>query len=384
MGPHRGQDATVAAATPEVSRGQVLAYRVAAQGLDRTVDDPADLGPMDLGFQDSPAGSAVAAAAARVPDATTTLDDGRRWASTWTLRGAPHIHRRGDLPDLAAALWPLHTDDAIGRLAGNGAQMKEAGADALAILRATAEALAEVADHRMTKGEASEAVTPLIPEDGVTWCRPCDSHHLGDQLMRLAALPAGLRLVPGAKPATLEPIPGWDGPPDRTEGLDRLVLAHLRSHGPARRRDVAAYFDVAGSTIDEAWPDEAAEVSVDGRSAWIAADALDGLLDAHPLRLTRLLPRSDPWLSARDRELVVLDKARRKEVWKILGSPGAVLVDGEVVGTWRARNRGKALTVAVEPFEALPRRVRRELDDEAQRLAVVRGAETVSIEVGST
>lgn len=383
MGRRAGHDADVADSSPEITREQALAHRVVAQGLDRTTDDPSDLAPVDLGLQDSPTGSAVLAAAARTRDPGASLVDGRRWASAWTVRGAPHVHRRGDLPALAAALWPVDSDDAIARLAGNGAQVKEAGADALAVLRATAEALADVVDRRMTKGEASEAVTPLVPDDGVTWCRGCDCHHVGEQLMRLAALPAGLRLVPGAKPATLEPVPGWDGPPKEMEGLDRLVLAHLRSHGPTRRRDVAAYFDVAVATIDGAWPAEAAEVSVDGTSAWVAADDLDAVVDPPPARLTRLLPRSDPWLSARDRELVVPDRLRRKAVWKILGSPGAVLVDGEVVGTWRARNRGKALIIAVEPFEALPRRVRSELDEEAGRVAVTRGADDVTLEVAS-
>lgn len=371
-------------ATPEVERSQVLAYRVMAQGLDRATNDPGDLSPMDLGLQESQVGTAAAAAAARLPDPATSFDDGRRWASAWTLRGAPHIHRKGDLADLAAALWPADADDAVTRLAGNGDQMKKAGADALAILRATSEALASVVDHRMTKGEASEAVTPLIPDDGVTWCRSCDAHHLGDQLMRVAALPGGLRLVPDAKKATLEPIPGWDGPPAETTGLGPLITAYLRSHGPARRGEVAAYLDVQVKTIEPWWPDDdLAEVQVEGRSAWIAADSLDAFLDPPAPRLTRLLPRSDPWLTARDRELIVPDKARRKEVWKILGSPGAVLVDGEVMGTWRARAKPGRTEVTVSPFEKLPRRAVRDLDDEAERLAVVRGTDDVTLEIES-
>ena len=369
---------------PEVDRAQVLAHRVVAQGLDRSTEDLAALPLLDLGVQDSVAGSAAAAVAARVPDPATRLDDGRRWTTAWTLRGAPHVHRRGDLPSLATALWPVDAADAVARLAGNGAQIRKAGADALDVLRATAEALAEVVDHRMTKGEASTAVTPRIPRDGVTWCRGCDAHHVGEQLMRLAALPAGLRLVPGATPATLEPIPGWGGPPDGEDGLARLVTAVLRTHGPARRPDVSGYLDAAPRAIVAAWPDDdLAEVRVDGRSAWVAADALDALLAAPPPRLTRLLPRSDPWLAARDRELTVPDPARRKEVWRILGSPGALLVDGEVVGTWRAGGSGPRLEITVAPFADLSRRTRRELDEETDRLRVARGASDVRLEVAA-
>ena len=41
------------------------------------------------------------------------------------------------------------------------------------------------------------------------------------------------------------------------------------------------------------------------------------------------------------------------------------LVDGQVAGTWRYE-RGR---IALEPFHRLPRDARRELDEEAERLA---------------
>jgi hypothetical protein len=44
---------------------------------------------------------------------------------------------------------------------------------------------------------------------------------------------------------------------------------------------------------------------------------------------------------------------------------GTFLVDGHVAGTWRYEN-GR---VATSPLDPLPRRVRRELDEEAAALA---------------
>jgi hypothetical protein len=46
-------------------------------------------------------------------------------------------------------------------------------------------------------------------------------------------------------------------------------------------------------------------------------------------------------------------------------SVGTFLVDGQVAGTWRYEG-GR---VATSPFEPLPRRVNRELEDEAAALA---------------
>jgi hypothetical protein len=51
----------------------------------------------------------------------------------------------------------------------------------------------------------------------------------------------------------------------------------------------------------------------------------------------RLVPSGDTWflLQGRDRELLVTDPGRRAELWTSRVWPGAVLLAGEVVGTWR-------------------------------------------------
>ncbi|KDE12296.1 hypothetical protein N505_0115880 [Rhodococcus aetherivorans] len=67
------------------------------------------------------------------------------------------------------------------------------------------------------------------------------------------------------------------------------------------------------------------------------------------------------------------DRARRKAIWRPIGSPGVVLVDGEIRGIWRARATSRdTLAVSVEPFEPLSVRTRDELEAEAQRLARAR------------
>lgn len=52
---------------------------------------------------------------------------------------------------------------------------------------------------------------------------------------------------------------------------------------------------------------------------------------------TRLLPSGDAYtlLHGADRELVVPDAVHRRALWTPRVWPGAVLVAGEVVGTWR-------------------------------------------------
>lgn len=362
----------------DIDRTQVLAYRAAAHGLCRDARDPADLAVFDLGVQDSQAGTARLALAARLPCGYTdplAADD--RFALLWTFRGAPHLHRRADLPALAAALWPRGEGDAAVRL---GAWGKDAGDDALTVFATTVRAMRDAVRGPMTKGEVSAAVTARIPPGYSYDCRSCRARHVYGSLFQQVALPAGVRLVPDASPATLAVLEDRPPVPVAADGTDAVVRAYLRLHGPAALAHVAGYLGTRGAQIRDAWPDGLIEVRVDGRRAWIPEENLEALRTAAPPRLVRLLPTLDPYLQARDRDLLVPDKTRQRALWRILGSPGALYAHGEIAGAWRARMAGRGrLDVSVQPFGALPTSIRTAVEEEAQRVAEVRGAANVQI-----
>ena len=75
-----------------------------------------------------------------------------------------------------------------------------------------------------------------------------------------------------------------------------------------------------------------------------------------PAASARLLPSGDTYflLQGRDRELLVPEVSRRRALWTPRVWPGAVLVDGEIVGTWR---RGLG-TVTVQAWRRLTREAR--------------------------
>jgi hypothetical protein len=50
-----------------------------------------------------------------------------------------------------------------------------------------------------------------------------------------------------------------------------------------------------------------------------------------------------------------------------------------VVGTWRPKSAKTRLDITVDAFAPLPPAVRRAVDEEAQRVAAVRGAGDVSV-----
>ncbi len=374
----------------DVTRSQVLAYRVAAHGLARDTGTPGDLGVFDLGVQDSShLGTARLALNARLPDVPVGSDnpvaDEAGFVLLWSFRGAPHLHRRADLASLVGALWPLSDADAMTRLAAERAALKKAGISGLEAFTAVAKALRAVVTKPLAKGEVSAGVTAKLPPAYSYACRSCQATHVYGGIFQLVGLPAGVRHVPDKSPLTLRPLEKRPAVPSKAtpDGTTAVARAYLRLHGPATAAEVASYLGTSQTHVKPIWPDDLAEVRVDGRRCWIPQEQLDALRAATPPRFVRLLPALDPFLQARDRDVLVPDAARQKELWKILGNPGAVLVDGAVAGTWRARATGKQkLTLTVQPFGSLPKKARAAVEDEADRIGQVRGVGSVEVAYG--
>lgn len=161
----------------------------------------------------------------------------------------------------------------------------------------------------------------------------------------------------------------WLGPADVSldDALDVLVRRYLSGFGPATRNEVA---DWAGLRPTEIAP--ALE-----RLELRTFEAEDGkrlvdlprapLPDADTPAPVRFLPTWDATLLAHARRTQILPERYRARVFhaKTPQSVSTFLVDGQVAGTWRYENGRIELT----PFHKLDKATRRELDDEAERLA---------------
>jgi Winged helix DNA-binding domain len=365
-----------------VSREQVLGYRLVAQGLDRRASKIAELAVLDIGVQDSVTDGARLAFDARLVATPPVggVGPGSPLALVWSLRGAPHVHRRRDLDSLTAALWPLSPADAGARMNQTGPHLRTAGIDGLVAFAASAKTLHTLITAPTTKGAASTALTPRVPGALKRYCRVCKVTHVGDLVLRVAALPAGLELEPDSAPPVLVPRAKarWPVAGD-PKAVQKLIKAYLTLLGPAGPSEVADYLQARRADLEALWPTGLTEVSVHGRAAWIPSSQLGALRGAHPESTVRLLSPFDPYLQARDRDLIVPDRGAQKVLWPILGRPGVVLVDGEVAGGWRPRASGKKLVLTVEAFGPLPRAVWARIEAEAARVASVRGAADIAV-----
>ena len=173
----------------------------------------------------------------------------------------------------------------------------------------------------------------------------------------------------------------WDGsrtkwwivdPPAIDPELARLELARrfLRSVGPANPEEYAWW---SGNTPRDSrhtfqfLENELAEVILKGRRSWILRRDLRALKDAVPTDTVRLLPPGDPYLATPDRKMLVPIQRCRNELWPKSVWPGALLVNGEIVGTWR-RQVGR---VVVHTWQKPSTKIKAQVEEEVMNMPIV-------------
>ena len=161
----------------------------------------------------------------------------------------------------------------------------------------------------------------------------------------------------------------WVGPENakREEGIEHLVRRYLQGFGPARAAEIADWAGLNMKSIKPAlerlnlrrFQDEQGKELVDIPRA--------PLPDPDTPAPVRFLPVWDATLLVHARRTGILPEKYRPRVFNVKtpNSVNAFIVNGEVAGIWRYE-KGR---VELKPFGRLSTSVRKELDDEAERLA---------------
>jgi hypothetical protein len=145
----------------------------------------------------------------------------------------------------------------------------------------------------------------------------------------------------------------WDGarqptiwmvsPPAMEPGAARLELArrYLHIFGPATPASFAEWAGIKEPRANRAFDALANELTPVrtplGDALILTSDELSFSAVPSPAAPARLLPSGDAYwlLQGRDRDLLVPQAERRALLWTPRVWPGALLVDSEIVGTWR-------------------------------------------------
>ena len=165
----------------------------------------------------------------------------------------------------------------------------------------------------------------------------------------------------------------WTVPPARDDPLKaRLELArrHLHVFGPTTSEAFARWAGISareGAKAFDSLRRSLTAVRTPIGDAWILArDEPAFRAGSRPVAPARLLPSGDAYylLQGDDRALLVPDTDHRSELWTSRVWPGALLLDGEISGTWRRANE----TVTIQAWGRISRAARQAVEAEAAAL----------------
>ena len=165
----------------------------------------------------------------------------------------------------------------------------------------------------------------------------------------------------------------WTVPPPTVDAHEaRLELArrYLHVFGPATSATFAQWAGISGRTAVAAFGSlrrSLTAVRTPLGDAWILTrDEPAFRADPGPTAPARLLPSGDAYflLQGAERALLVPDADRRGELWTPRVWPGAILLDGEIRGTWRRAHD----TITAQPWGQFSAAARDAVEAEAAAL----------------
>jgi hypothetical protein len=290
----------------DLSRSQILSFRRRAGALDERI--PANAKSLRVaawaGLQDSMPRAALLSIHARIQDASSTIWEHPSLVQLWGPRFSDYVVAAKDVPVFS-----------LGRLPEDTRRHARAH-DTAARLHAFLDG------RRMPFGQAGRGMG--VPHNSLRYAA-----QTGTVLLRWD----------GAN----QPVVWTAPPPDMDPLHARLELArrYLHVFGPSTSASFARWAGTGGREAKaafEALAPTLIPVRTPVGNAWILAD--DEAMyrsQAGPSAPARLLPSGDAYflLWGSDRELLVPDPKQRAELWTTRVWPGAVLVNGEIVGVWR-------------------------------------------------
>jgi hypothetical protein len=165
----------------------------------------------------------------------------------------------------------------------------------------------------------------------------------------------------------------WSVPAPRVDPADarrELARRYLHIFGPATADRFARWAGISRRSAGEAFTSLRGSL-VPVRSPlgdeWLLAEDETAMLAAETAPApARLLPSGDAYflLDGAERELLVPRAEQRERLWTSRVWPGALLVEGEIRGTWRRAQH----TVRIDAWERLSRRSREAVEAETRGL----------------
>ncbi len=147
---------------------------------------------------------------------------------------------------------------------------------------------------------------------------------------------------------------------DENTALNALTARYLGTYGPAAAHDLGPRWWGINQGMAKrrlaALGDAATQITIEGERFWMRTEDLPELAATQPVEVVRLLPAFDQWVVCASRRVpAFIDPKDRPRIYSQQGWVFPVLlVNGRMAGLWKHEQKGRTLSVEVEPFAKLP------------------------------
>jgi hypothetical protein len=356
---------------------QVCARRLDRHGLSTPLPGgPTDVVSAVAGTHAQVLSAAELSIALRLPDATRTTVQSALWhtrdlVKTFGPRGTVHLLPTAELPKWVAALAaaPMRTPSLPDSVRMTCEQIDQ-------VLAAIADA---VRDSALTVDELTDAVVaavgswagdPVMEAFQGKWPRWRQVLHL-----------AGMRGIVcfgqnrGRKTTyTSPPLPSQEP----VDAVPWLLDRYLHAFGPSSPARFANWLSAPDAWARDLFKSADLEpVEVDGEELWVARG--DTAVPDEPPRGLRLLPYFDTYAYAVGNDRTRLNPG--KAATRAKGNFQVLLADGVVGGLWHQKRTGRRVDLTVEPFVRMTTALRKELDEQVDRIGTILDA-TPTLTIG--
>lgn len=378
----------------------IRAFRMHVHHLDRPLPPGAWKEAAFIGFQNTPPGIWEIAAFQRMAGVTRAqlqqaLINDRILLQAWSIRGVPLIFSSDDSAIFLTSLIPQADEQPWIYTEGLKTALDQLGLSFSALLAMLCACIDVLDTTTVVRKETLDQLLaakmePMLPlKQRALWRSPSPYDQTGKQQLGEAVVSFLLRpcahlgkVVFGVRekqgPSFLS-AHAWlkTLDPFVLNDPSLLVRRFLHAYGPSERSCFQKWLGSSARQAARLWEagkEAMCAVTVMGKTRYLLREDL-ALWKQVPVSADRLqlLAAHDPYLELRDRDVILASPILQKKIWRIQGNLGAIVRAGAVIGCWQMHTQAERMQISMELFEDDLAQLRRQLCEEAEKLAAFMG-----------
>ena len=377
-----------------MTQDQIIAFRLHQHHLVKPIDETQLELAAAAGLQNTVPGTVPLALGVRLLNFNLEILD-RAMQKKKTLveitgiRGASYIVPSRDFSIFTTAAYPRSEKDLASFIKGSFKSLKSAKSSATEVVETVAKVTLEILNKKaLTQDEIHEQWRRKLTKNFLRWCRGCQSFHVPYSVVMAVGIKGCFCFGPykdgtTAYVRTDQWLPSRFIKNDMEEARRQLAQRFLHFYGPNTVSGFANWAGLSKNQAQETWSlveEDLLEIPDTTGTRWLLKKDVKAFGSPPTPPKVVLLPPRDAFLNLPDRETLVPEKKHHPHVWRVLGNPGVLLVNGRVAALWKFQKKKDTLQSQFTALEKIPKALREIAEEKLETLVPLRECKNSEVE----